>query len=72
MAKPTDEDLDNRFRYKAPDEARKVLHAWVTESTLAMAKEMRDKLPPGRNLDIVLTLLEDVRMRANAAIACGG
>ena len=68
--KPTDEDLDNRFRYHPPDEAARAKHEKVTERTLELAKEFRDLLPPGRNLSIVLTLLEDVRMRANAAIAC--
>lgn len=70
--KPSDDDLDNRFRYHRPSEEAVKLHAEVTESTLALAKKFRDMLPDGRNLSIVLTLLEDVRMRANAAIAIGG
>lgn len=45
-------------------------HAKVTELTLALAKELRDLLPDGRNASLALTHLEDVRMRANAAIAC--
>lgn len=69
--KPTDAELDNRFRYHKPTEASIALHSDVTESTLALAKKFRDMLPEGRNLSIVLTLLEDVRMRANAAIATG-
>lgn len=70
MAKPTDADLDNRFRYHRGTPERDAKHVRVTEMTLAMAKEMRDLLPDGRNLSIVLTLLEDVRMRGNAALAC--
>jgi len=67
--KPSDAELDNRFRYHKPTPEKSERHTWVTETTLALAKEMRDRLPAGRNLSIVLTLLEDVRMRANAAIA---
>lgn len=69
--KPTDEELDNRFRYHRPDAEAIAKHADVTESTLALAKKLRDICPEGRNLAIALTHLEDVRMRANAAIACG-
>ena len=69
--KPSDAELDNRFRYHRPDMAKSQLHAQVTELTLALAKQLRDICPPGRNLSLALTELETVRMRANAAIACG-
>lgn len=68
--KPTDAELDNRFRYHKPDMGAIQLHAQVTELTLALAKQLRDICPGGRNLSLALTHLEDVRMRANAAIAC--
>lgn len=68
--RPTDAELDNRFRYHRPDAAAIALHAEVTEATLALAKKIRDLCPEGRNLALALTHLEDVRMRANAAIAC--
>lgn len=71
MPKPTDEELDNRFRYHKPDPDQIQRHASVTELTLQLAKELRDLCPEGRNLSLALTHLEDVRMRANAAIACG-
>lgn len=70
MPKPTDQELDNRFRYHRPTPATVPLHERVTETTLALAKVLRDTCPEGRNLSLALTLLEDVRMRANAAIAC--
>ena len=75
MKKPTDEELENRFRYHPPGGdlrggRKRVAHEFVTSSTLQLAKELRNMCPKGRNLSIVLTLLEDVRMRANAAIAC--
>lgn len=69
--KPTDEELDNRFRYHKPDAEKSQRHSAVTELTLQLAKELRDLCPEGRNLSLALTHLEDVRMRANAAIACG-
>lgn len=68
--KPTDDDLDNRFRYHRPGPDAIAKHAQVTELTLALAKQIRDICPDGRNLSLALTHLEDVRMRANAAIAC--
>ncbi len=68
--KPSDSELDNRFRSHKPDLGAINLHATVTEATLALAKQLRDICPDGRNLSLALTHLEDVRMRANAAIAC--
>ncbi len=68
----TDAELETRFRYQRPDMAKAQLHAQVTELTLALAKQLRDLCPNGRNLSLALTHLEDTRMRANAAIACGG
>lgn len=69
--KPTDLELENRFYYHKPTPEKLKIHEEITESTLVLAKKFRDILPAGRNLSIVLTLLEDVRMRANAAIAIG-
>lgn len=69
--KPTDPELEGRFRYHPPKTASRVKkHEAVTERTLALAKELRDICPNGRNLAIALTALEEVRMRANAALAC--
>lgn len=69
--KPTDADLENRFRYHPPTtQARKDAHARVTEITLAAAKEIRDIVPPGRGLALALSNLEEARMWANQGIAC--
>jgi len=70
MPKPTDADLTNRFLYHAGPLSRNVKHAKVSDLCLALAKEIRDLVPEGRNLELALTHLEDVRMRANAALAC--
>lgn len=45
-------------------------HAKVSDLCLALAKELRDLMPEGRNHSLALTALEDARMRANAALAC--
>ena len=68
--KPTDDELRNRFFYHKPDETAAKAHARVSETTFELACELRDLCPEGRNLSLALTHLEEVRMRANAAIAC--
>lgn len=71
MTKPTDADLENRFRYhKPPNQERIQAHAVISEFCLGLATQIRDLCPEGRNLSLALTHLEDVRMRANAALAC--
>lgn len=70
MTKPNDEDLENRFLYHKPAGDAVAKHAQVSELTLELAKRLRDICPDGRNLSLAMTHLEDVRMRANAAIAC--
>lgn len=69
--KPSDADLENRFRYHPPKtNSRTAKHANVTELTLALAKELRDVCPAGRGLACALTHLEEVRMWANQSLAC--
>ena len=71
MSKPTDADLRNRFFYHAPpNQARIDDHAFVSDQCFYLATNLRDRCPEGRNLSLALTHLEDVRMRANAALAC--
>ena len=69
--KPTVDDLRNRFTYHPPKtDAQRRAHEEVSERTLALSQWLAENLPEGRNLSIALTLMEDVRMRANAALAC--
>ena len=70
MPKPTDADLENRFYYHKATPEKTELHRQVSTITCELAKVLRDLCPEGRNLALALTHLEDVRMRANAAIAC--
>ena len=70
-SKPTDDELRNRFIYHPPPNKERIdAHARVSEHCLLLAMDLRDTCPPGRNLSLALTHLEDVRMRANAALAC--
>ena len=71
MAKPTDDELHNRFIYHpSATPERLQAHEKVSAQCLAWARWIRDICPEGRNLALALTALEDVRMRANAALAC--
>lgn len=67
---PTWDELHRRFTYRSPrDEQAVANHEMVSVETLRLAKILCQICPPGRNLSLALTALEDVRMRANAAIA---
>ena len=69
--KPSDAELENRFSFHPPKNQEQIdAHAWVSHATLNLAKDLVRMCPAGRNLSIALTSLEDVRMRANAALAC--
>jgi len=70
MPKPTDADLENRFRYHPPKtDSRRAKHGTITEDTLVLAKRFRDTCPEGRCLSLALTKLEEARMWANASLA---
>jgi hypothetical protein len=69
MPKPTDQELENRFRYHKPDSDRLQRHTDVTELMLATAKAITAITPAGRGQAMALTKLEEARMWANMAIA---
>jgi hypothetical protein len=70
VATPTHDELRRRFFYRAPrDEQAAADHHAVSHETFELACKLVVLCPPGRNLSLALTALEDVRMRANAAIA---
>ncbi|MCA8950101.1 MAG: hypothetical protein KDE27_11410 [Planctomycetes bacterium] len=70
MVKPGTQELRRRFFYHPPrDDQARQNHERVSELTHALAIELVELCPEGRNLSLALTALEDVRMRANAAIA---
>lgn len=70
LRKPSEAELRKRFFYHPPRDAVAVsAHEAVSELTYGLAIELVKVCPQGRNLSLALTALEDVRMRANAAIA---
>lgn len=67
---PTDAEIERRFHFQRPPNQDRIdRHDKVSHLTCELAKQIRDICPPGRNLALALTALEDVRMRANAALA---
>lgn len=69
--KPSEGELVNRFTYHPPKtEQQRRAHEEVSQLTLALAIRLNEICPPGRNLSLALTHIEDARMRANAALAC--
>lgn len=70
MQKPTVAELQNRFLFQKGPPSRTAKHERVSELCLQLATELNDLMPAGRNHSLALTALEDVRMRANAALAC--
>ena len=67
--KPTTDELRNRFLYHRPGPDAVELHAVVSAKCLELACSLTALCPEGRDLSLALTHLEEVRMRANAAIA---
>lgn len=69
--KPTDQEIENRFRYHPPKtQSRIEKHAAVSSLTEALAKKLRDICPPSRGLSTALSKIEEARMWANQALAC--
>ena len=63
-------DLRRRFFFARPRDQQAIRnHERVSTLTFELARELAAMCPAGRNLSLALTALEDVRMRANAAIA---
>lgn len=71
LRKPTDEDLRRRFFYHQLRDGDAVTrHEKVSHLCFNLALDLRELCYPGRQLSLALTALEEVRMRANASIAC--
>ena len=65
----THEEIDRRFTFVPPNKERLEKHKIITAICLDIAHELVDILPPGREMSLAITALEEVRMRANQAIA---
>lgn len=63
-------DFDNRFDHHPPkDDATIEAHASVRWAVKDIAKYLSDVVPEGRELNLVMTKLEEVLFWANAGIA---
>lgn len=68
---PTEAELKRRFFFQKPrDQAAIDRHEAVSQLTHNLAMSLCKLCYPGRQLSLALTALEEVRMRANASIAC--
>lgn len=63
-------DLDARFRHHPPRTPERVeAHEYARSLVRALADELNDTLPEGREKSLVITRLEEALFWANAAIA---
>lgn len=70
-AKPGIDELHKRFFFHPPRDGDAVRrHENVSELCFNLAHSLVASCYPGRQLSLALTALEEVRMRANASIAC--
>lgn len=67
----SDAELERRFMYHPPTDDQAERYELINSWTRSYAKLIRDLTPPGREQSLALTALEEVRMRANQAIATG-
>ena len=70
-AAPTEAELRKRFFYHPPRDLHAIAsHEAVSARCFELAVFLCNECFAGRNLSLALTALEEVRMRANASIAC--
>jgi len=69
MPKPTETEIRDRFFYQRPTEKTAPKHEAVNQLLFETAVALVNLTPAGRNHALLLTHLEDARMRANSAIA---
>lgn len=62
-------ELENRFRYHAPKDAVKLLHATTRAECRTLAEFITNHTPASREQALALTHIETAMFWANAAIA---
>jgi hypothetical protein len=62
-------DLENRFAYHKPDDAKAQLHSDVRGFCLSLAFSLNQMLPDSREKSLAITSLEETMLWANAALA---
>lgn len=65
----TKEEIERRFTFHPPTAEQTPKYARINLLTKNMAHELVALTPEGREQSLALTALEEVRMRANQAIA---
>jgi hypothetical protein len=63
------DDLANRFGYHRPTDDHVTRHEKARSGCHELAQHLVQLVPPGRELSLALTALEEVAMWANAGIA---
>ena len=63
------QELEQRFTYHAPDDEKVRLHNGIREFGLQFSLYLDEVLPPGRELSLAQTKIEEAVMWANAGIA---
>lgn len=63
------EILENRFEHHPPDDVRRIHHEAARATLKETAGNLMELVPPGRELQLVLTKLEEAMFWANAGIA---
>jgi hypothetical protein len=64
-----EKDLENRFKYHAPDSDRAAFHEQVRGVCYNAALALDQLIPDGREKSLVITKLEEVMFWSNAALA---
>lgn len=63
--------IEKDFGYHPPKESQPERYRAINDACARVAYILAGMCPPGRDLSLALTKLEEVRMRANKAIAVG-
>ena len=63
------DDLENRFNYHKPDEAKAKRHETARSRCLDLARTIVDLTPEGREQSLAVTKIEEAMFWANAALA---
>lgn len=66
---PTQADLNKRFNYHRPDEAKAQRHQRIRDAHRALADVLDEELIECREQSLALTKIEEAMFWANAAIA---